>query len=77
MPFERDAGPSCPFDLATAEFYSYTEMLFRGDLPIDREIRDPPSAELVPNPSNFLSLPCVGGDMQEPVMRPTPLPTSS
>ncbi|KAM1079923.1 hypothetical protein ACFX2B_014434 [Malus domestica] len=77
MPFERDAGPSCPFDLATAEFYSYTEMLFRGNLPIDREIGDPPSAELVPNPSNFLSLPCVDGGVQEPVMRPTPLPTSS
>ncbi|KAM1769057.1 hypothetical protein ACFX12_046943 [Malus domestica] len=58
VPFERDAGPSHPFDVATADVYSYTEMLFAGDLPTDREIGDPPSEELVPNPSNFLSLPC-------------------
>ncbi|KAM1993546.1 hypothetical protein ACFX16_009866 [Malus domestica] len=77
VPFERDVGPSCPFDLTTAEFYSYTEMLFGGDLPTDMEIGDPPGAELVPNPSNFLSLPCVGRGMQEPVTRPTLLPASS
>ncbi|KAM2604763.1 hypothetical protein TB2_033635 [Malus domestica] len=52
-------------------------MLFGGDLPTDREIEDPPSAELVPNPSNFPSLPCVGGGIQEPVMRLTPLLASS
>ncbi|CAN6572630.1 unnamed protein product [Malus baccata var. baccata] len=77
VPFERDVGPSCSFDLATADVYSYTEMLFEGELPTDREIRDPPGAELVPNPPNFPSLPCVGEGMQEPVMRPTPLPASS
>ncbi|KAM2101947.1 hypothetical protein ACFX1T_000276 [Malus domestica] len=72
-PFERDVGHSHHFDLATADVYSYTKMLFAGDLPIDREIGDPPGAELVPNPPNFPSLPCVGGGMQGPVMRPTPL----
>ncbi|CAN6546980.1 unnamed protein product [Malus baccata var. baccata] len=77
VPFERDVGPSCSFDLATADVYSYTEMLFASKLPTDREIGDPPGAELVPNPPNFPSLPCVGECMQEPVMRPTPLPASS
>ncbi|KAM1878567.1 hypothetical protein ACFX14_040542 [Malus domestica] len=76
-PFERDVGPSRHFDLATADVYSYTKMLFIGGLPTDREIGDPPGVELVPNPPNFPSLPCVGGGMQEPVMRPTPLPASS
>ncbi|KAM2977197.1 hypothetical protein FF2_014165 [Malus domestica] len=52
-------------------------MLFIDGLPTDREIGDPPGVELVPNPPNFPSLPCVGGDMQEPVMRPTLLPASS
>ncbi|CAN6543705.1 unnamed protein product [Malus baccata var. baccata] len=66
VPFERDVGPSCSFDLATADVYSYTEMLFAGKLPTDREIRDPPGAELVPSPPNFPSLPCVGEGMQEP-----------
>ncbi|CAN6586386.1 unnamed protein product [Malus baccata var. baccata] len=77
VPFERDVGHSCSFDLATADAYSYTEMLFTGKLPTDREIGDPPGAELVPNPPNFPSLPCVGKGMQEPIMRPTPLPASS
>ncbi|CAN6712575.1 unnamed protein product [Malus baccata var. baccata] len=77
VPFERDVGPSCSFDLVTADVYSYTEMLFTGKLPTDREIGDLPGAELVPNPPNFPSLPCVGEGMQEPVMRPTPLPTNS
>ncbi|CAN6697537.1 unnamed protein product [Malus baccata var. baccata] len=77
VPFERDVGPSCSFDLATADVYSYTEMLFEGKLPTDREIGDPPGAELVPSPPYFPSLPCVGEGMQEPVMRPTPLPASS
>ncbi|CAN6680078.1 unnamed protein product [Malus baccata var. baccata] len=77
VPFEKDVGPSCSFDLATADVYSYTEMLFVGELPTDREIGDPPGAELVPNPPNFPSLPCVSEGMQEPVMRPTPLPASS
>ncbi|KAM0978606.1 hypothetical protein FF1_014548 [Malus domestica] len=76
-PFERDVGPSRHFDLATADVYSYTEMLFAGNLPTDGDIGDPPGVELVPNPSNFPSLPRVGGGMQEPVMRPTPLPASS
>ncbi|CAN6679544.1 unnamed protein product [Malus baccata var. baccata] len=75
--FGRDVGPSCPFDLATPDVCSYMKMLFAGDLPTDREIGDPPGAELVLNPSNFPSLPCVGRGMQEPVMRPTPLPASS
>ncbi|TQD75522.1 hypothetical protein C1H46_038943 [Malus baccata] len=76
-PFERDVGPSRHFDLATADVYSYTEMLFVGGLPTNREIGDPPGAELVPNLPNFPSLPFVGGGMQEPVMRPTHLPASS
>lgn len=63
--------------MATADVYSYTGMLFGGDLPTDREIGDPPGAELVPNPPNFPSFPCVGGGMPEPVMRPTSLPASS
>ncbi|KAM2035383.1 hypothetical protein EV2_039378 [Malus domestica] len=52
-------------------------MLFMGELPTDREIGDPSGAELVPNLSNFPSFPYVGKGMQEPVMRPTPLPASS
>ncbi|KAM1551811.1 hypothetical protein PS2_043594 [Malus domestica] len=52
-------------------------MLFAGKLPTDREIGDLPGAELVPNPPNFPSLPCVGEGMQEPVMCPTHLPASS
>ncbi|KAM1763047.1 hypothetical protein ACFX13_002453 [Malus domestica] len=52
-------------------------MLFASNLPTDGDIGDPPGAELVPNPSNFSSLPRVGGGMQEPVMCPTPLPASS
>ncbi|KAM2942219.1 hypothetical protein COP2_031367 [Malus domestica] len=55
VPFERDVGPSRHFDLATADVYSYTEMLFAGDLSTDKEIGDPPGAELVPNPPNFPS----------------------
>ncbi|XP_048429462.1 beta-amyrin 28-monooxygenase-like [Pyrus x bretschneideri] len=51
--------------------------MFGGDLPTGGEIGDPPSAKLVPNPPSFPSLLCVGGGMQEPVMRSIPLPASS
>lgn len=56
---------------------AYPYMLFGGDLPTDRDIGDPPGAELVPNTPNFASLPCVGEGVQEPVMRLILLPASS
>ncbi|CAN6581611.1 unnamed protein product [Malus baccata var. baccata] len=62
-PFEGDVRPSRHFNLATADVYSYTEMLFVDGLPTDREIGDLPGVELVPNPPNFPSLPCVCGDL--------------
>ncbi|KAM2676655.1 hypothetical protein EV1_003302 [Malus domestica] len=57
--------------------HSFTEMIFRGYLPTDEEIGDSPGAELVPNLLSCPSLLCVGEGVQEPVMCPTPLPTSS
>ena len=52
-------------------------MLFAGNLPTDEEIGDLPDAELLPNLPSCPSLLCIGEGMQEPVMRPTSLPTSS
>ncbi|KAM2220841.1 hypothetical protein ACFX1S_019991 [Malus domestica] len=72
-----DVGPSCSFNLVTAGVYSCTDMLLGGNLPTDGEIGDPPGAELVQNLPNFPSLPCVGGGVQESIMRPTHLPASS
>ncbi|KAM2872282.1 hypothetical protein FF1_019819 [Malus domestica] len=72
-----DVGPSCSFNLVTAGVYSCTDMLLGGNLPTDWEIGDPPGAELVQNLPNFPSLPCVGGGVQESIMRPTHLPASS
>ncbi|KAM1343033.1 hypothetical protein ACFX2F_007276 [Malus domestica] len=65
------------FDSANMCVHSYMEMLFGGNLPTDEEIADPPIVELVPNPSSCPSMPCVGEGMQEPLMRPAPLPASS
>ncbi|CAN6582785.1 unnamed protein product [Malus baccata var. baccata] len=70
-------GPSYSFDLATAGVHSCTDMLLGSNLPTDGEIGDPPGAELVQNPPNFLSLPCVGRGVQESIMSPTSLPASS
>ncbi|XP_050118909.1 uncharacterized protein LOC126596384 [Malus sylvestris] len=53
------------------------DMIFEGNLPTDREIGDPPGAELVPNPPSWPDLSCVGEGMQGPVMHPIPLPASS
>ncbi|KAM3011008.1 hypothetical protein FF2_029767 [Malus domestica] len=42
------------------------EILFGGVLPTTEKIGDPLGAELIPNPPSCPSLPCVGGDVQEP-----------
>ncbi|KAM2141362.1 hypothetical protein ACFX1Q_007645 [Malus domestica] len=72
-----EARSSCSFDLVNMNVHPFTEMLFRGNLPTAEEIRDLPDAELVPNSSSYPSLMCVGISMQELIMRPTLLPTSS
>ncbi|KAM2479696.1 hypothetical protein PS1_003416 [Malus domestica] len=52
-------------------------MLFGSSLPMDKEIGDPPGAELVSNLPSCQTLSCVGEGVQELVMRPTPLRASS
>ncbi|CAN6554754.1 unnamed protein product [Malus baccata var. baccata] len=74
---EKDVGPSCSFDLATAGVHSYMDMLLGGNLPTDGEIGDPPGEGLVQNSPNLPSLPCVGEGVQESIIRPAPLPASS
>ncbi|KAM2325676.1 hypothetical protein ACFX1X_025004 [Malus domestica] len=53
---ENDVGPSYSFGLVNMGVYYFMEMLFGGNLFIDKGIRDPTGAELVPNPPSCPSL---------------------